>query len=651
MRVSSCYEFGPFRLHPSEHLLLREGKPVPVTPKAFDILVLLVENSGRLLRKDDLLKRIWPDSFVEESNLTVNISTLRKVLGRDADGKEFIETVPRRGYRFTATVEELAEDDDGLRSPAGPSRSVEGGVARPSLMEDTAQTASVGRPAGGPAAKRSKQIALAAVVLLGIALAAFSYALYRRESAGKLFSAGPHSLAILPFQNLRQDPDSDFLGFSLADAIITRLGYVSALTVRPSVAVQKYRNQALDVGKVATDLKVDTLLTGNFIRDGDHVRITTQLIDAKSDKILWRRTLDLKYADLLTLQDDVAQQIIRGLELNLSSSEAGRFHGTQSIDPLAYEYYLRGVDLYSRSDFPMAIKMLEKSAEMEPDYALTWAHLGRAYTANASFKFGGRDQYRQAQAAYQKALSLQPGQMEASIYMANLLTDTGKAEEAVPLLREAVRTNPNHAEAHWELGYAYRFAGMLQESVSECERARQLDPGVKLHSSALNGYLYLGRYDVFLASLPAEGDSAFDEFYRGFGEYYKKDWAQAEQHFDRAFELDPSLFQAQLAEAFSFAIKKQDGPGLKILRDAESKIEARGVRDPEAAYKLAQAYAALGDKASALRVLRGSIENGFFCYPYFAADPLLDNLRHEPGFEQLMTAARERHEAFKRRFF
>jgi tetratricopeptide (TPR) repeat protein len=241
--------------------------------------------------------------------------------------------------------------------------------------------------------------------------------------------------------------------------------------------------------------------------------------------------------------------------------------------------------------------------------------------------------------------------MEASIYMANLFTDTGKVEEAVPLLREALRTNPNHAEAHWELGYAYRFAGMLQESVSECERARQLDPGVKLHSSALNGYLYLGRYDLFLESLPREDDFAFDEFYWGFGEYYEKNWVLAEKHFDRAFELDPSLLQAQVAAAFSFAIRNQDVKGLKILHDAENKIEERGVRDPEATYKIAQAYAALGDKASALRVLRSSIKSGFFCYPYFATDPLLDSLRHEAGFTRLITTARQRHEGFKRRFF
>jgi tetratricopeptide (TPR) repeat protein len=235
--------------------------------------------------------------------------------------------------------------------------------------------------------------------------------------------------------------------------------------------------------------------------------------------------------------------------------------------------------------------------------------------------------------------------------MANLFTDTGRVERAVPLLREALKTNPNHAEVHWELGYAYRFAGMLKESVTECERARELDPSVKLNSSALNAYLYLGQYDKFLQSLPKTADVAFVVFYHGFGEYYKKEWEQAARDFDRAYELDPSLLQAQIGRALSDAIGHQNPKGLEILHQAEDKIQERGVGDPEAIYKIAQAYALLGDEVSALRVLRHSIENGFFSYPYFATDPLLESLRSETEFTRLMRVARQRHVAFKSLFF
>ena len=164
--------------------------------------------------------------------------------------------------------------------------------------------------------------------------------------------ATPRSLAILPLQNLKRDPNSDFLGFSLADAVITKLDYVSSLTVRPSAAVEKYRDKSIDIQSVGADLKVDTLLAGSFIRDGDNLRISYQLIDVKSENILGRGMMDLKYDDVLRVQDTVAAQIIQKLELSLSPSEAERIKPEPPISPLAYEYYLRGVDLHSQHKFP-----------------------------------------------------------------------------------------------------------------------------------------------------------------------------------------------------------------------------------------------------------------------------------------------------------
>jgi len=407
----------------------------------------------------------------------------------------------------------------------------------------------------------------------------------------------------------------------------------------------------INIAKVAAELNVDTLLTGTFIREGEDLRVTSQLIDVKSQNILWKDSFDMKYDRLRSVHDTVAQQIINGLELHLTPAEAAQMKRDEPVNPVAYEYYLRGVDLYSRGDILPAIKMLEASTQIDPKYALTWAHLGKAYSAEASLQLGGRDRYRKAQAAFEKSLSLQPEQIEPQIYVANLLTDTGKVEEAVPLLRRVLQTNPNHAEVHWELGYAYRFAGMLQQSVAECERARGLDPAVKLNTSALNAYLYLGQYDKFLQSIPKDSSAAFNVFYRGFGEYYKGDYENATQDFDRAFELEPSLLQAQVGKALSDGMRHREGRGIELLRETERKIEERGVGDPEASYKIAQASALLGDKASALGILERSITNGFFPYPYLATDPMLNSLRSEPQFALLMQAARRRHEAFKQNFF
>jgi|HubBroStandDraft_6_1064221.scaffolds.fasta_scaffold06104_2 serine/threonine protein kinase/tetratricopeptide (TPR) repeat protein len=469
---------------------------------------------------------------------------------------------------------------------------------------------------------------------------------YQQEHSSK----GPRSLAILPFRNLNGDPQTDFLGFSLADEIITKLDYVNSLVVRPSYSVDKYRDRVVDPKTVAEDLKVDTLLTGTFIRDGDDLRITTQLIDVKADKIIWREAFGLKYDKLLTVQDRVAQQIINQLELNLSPAEAANLKPAKPISTTAYEDYLRGIDLYSLNEFSEAIQMLEKATSLEPNYAPAWAQLGRAYTTSASLLFGGQEQYGKAQAAYEKAIALNPSLAEARIYMANLLTDTGRVEQAVPMLRAVLQENPNNAEAHWELGYAYRFAGMLQESVQECERARANNPDVKISSSAMNSYLYLGEYEKFLQSLPAN-DSVYILFYRGLAEYYMNNREQAARDFDRAFEKNGSLLPAAVGRAFSYSIHHENANGIKLLGETEAKIEERGVSDPEGMYKVAQAYAVLGDKASALHMLRHSIGGGFFCYPYLAHDPLLQSLHGEPEFQMLMDQARHRHEQFKASFF
>ena len=495
----------------------------------------------------------------------------------------------------------------------------------------------------------SSRTKLPALAVLVAAMLVVGYFALRRSNTPPTL-ARPRSLAILPFRNLKQDPDTDFLGFSLADAVITKLGYINALTVRPSSSVDKYRNQIIDPKKVAADLNVDTLLTGSFIKDGDDLRITTQLVDVKPDRIIWQDAIDLKYDKLLTVQDHVAQQIIKGLELNLSPAEAANLKPEGAVNSQAYEYYLRGVDLYSLNEFATAIQMLEKSAALEPNYAPTWAHLGRAYTTNASLRFGGREDYAKAQAAYEKAMALNPSLVEPRIYMANLLTDTGRVEQAVPLLRSALQISPNNAEAHWELGYAYRFGGMLEESVAECEKARQNNPQVKINSSALNSYLYLGEYQKFMQSLPAN-DSIYILFYHGFGEYYLNNYAQAAKDFDRAFEMEPSLLPANVGKALSYSIKHEDARGLKLLHETEDRIEDLGVTDAEGIYKVAQAYAVLGDKVSALHMLRHSIGGGFFCYPYFVRDPLLQNLRTESEFQTLMNQARQRHDEFKQKFF
>jgi TolB-like protein/Flp pilus assembly protein TadD len=627
-------------------------------------LVYLVEHRGRLVTKEQILTVLWPDSFVEEANLTVCVSALRKALGEKRGEELYISTVPKKGYRFVASVAEVERAAGSISTPIGRPVTAETGVpavaARQAVSLPDVSVAP--RPGAAPPVenlaepeaesaprKRLRNPRLLVIATLSLLAVIAALALLRMQRARSAAGAAKQ-LAVLPFQNLKHEPETDFLGFSLADAITNRLGNINQLTIRPSNAVQRYRDQSPDPREVAKALSVDTLLTGSFIREGDDLRVGYQLVDAKNNRLLRQGTVDVKYQNLLTVQDEVSAQVISALSVSLSPAESAQLKSPQFVPQVPYEYYLRGVDLYSRNEFPLAIKMLEESAELYPSYALTWAHLGRSYTAAASFNFGGAELYQKAEAAYQKALALQPDLPVARIYMANLLTDTGSPERAVPLLRETLNKNPNLAEAHWELGYAYRHGGMQQESVAECLRARELDPVVKLTSSAINAYLYLGDYDAFLRSLPAPGDAAYIEFYRGFGLYYAGRTEQALAVLERAYELDPRMLQTQVGKALAHHLRHEDEQGLVLLRAAEDLITQQGVADGEAIYKLAQAYSELGDAASAIRIFRRSVEGGFFPDEYFARDPLMENARRHDEFQQVLATAHQRSEKFRQQF-
>jgi DNA-binding winged helix-turn-helix (wHTH) protein/TolB-like protein/Tfp pilus assembly protein PilF len=636
--LPSLVRFANFEVDLRAGELRREGSRVRLQEQPFLLLTVLLESAGEVVTREELRKRLWAeDTFVDfDHRLAVAVSKLRDALRDSADKPTFVETVGRRGYRFLGHVEfdSLSADSNA------------GACATPLASSQPAERAEP--PKLAHSHPRQSRIFLFSIGF-AILVAAIALPKLLHIRSAKAPTTAPRSLAILPLQNRGEDSRSDFLGLSLADVLITKLAYVSSLSVRPSAAIEKYRGSAIDLQKVAADLKVDTLLTGSFIRDGNNLRITYQLVDAKSEKILGQGVIDLKYDNLLAVQDKVTGQLISELQLNLSPVEAEHLKSELSVSPLAYEYFLQGLDLYGQHKFPLAIQMFEKTTEIDPNYAPAWAYLGASYNSDAAFELGGREQYSRAQAAYERALAIRPNLLDAQIFLANFLIDTGKVEQAVPLLRNALKTNGNYAAAHWELGYAYRFAGMLDESVAECERARQLAPFVKGNGSVLNTYLYLGEYQKFLASLPVD-DSSFTLFYRGFGEFHEKQFDRAASDFDRAYQLDPNLYTG-IGKALSDSIQQHGADGLLLLSGLERTVRERGVGDPEATYKIAEAYAVLGNQSSALHVLRTSVESGFFSYPYIDKDPLLNALHGEPEFAQILNIAHQRHEAFKNSFF
>src|SRR5260370_127164 len=264
-----CFEFGPFRVDPVERVLLREGEFVALTSKLFDLLFLLVENNGRVVEKDRLMSEVWPDTFVEEGNLTQNISVLRKAL-KD-DGHQYIQTVPRRGYRFVGHVHEVFDESELIIE--------EHSLARVIVEEEKTDVPTGSYPAGSSAlskqriaqrwhlSRTSLWISLA-VAGIAIAIVYFSFSLRRKENGSLASSSGVRSIAVLPFQSPTADPTDEFLGLGITDALVSKLSEIRELKTRPTSAVRKFSGPERNATAVGRELGVDSVLEGNVQRDG-----------------------------------------------------------------------------------------------------------------------------------------------------------------------------------------------------------------------------------------------------------------------------------------------------------------------------------------------------------------------------------------------
>jgi DNA-binding winged helix-turn-helix (wHTH) protein/TolB-like protein len=634
--IRPTYIFDQFHLDLQSERLLLDGEPIILQRKAFETLTLLVKNSGRVITKEEFLQELWPDSFVEEGSLTVNISVLRKALGEGQDGRKFIETIPRRGYRFISPVRELSELN-----------------TTPLSDSDLIASGTTGRESASVPPQSSRKIFGIIILIIVLGFLLMIHGRWIATQIGAIHSPGktPRRMAVLPLINLRPDSENEYLSFSLADAITSGLGNIRDLSVQASSSVHKYSNRSPDPQEVARELKVDMILTGTYLKEAENLRITTQMVDGKTGNILWQEKFDLKYHSLLKLQEQVAMHVVSQMGISMATGDLSFDRHETSSNPLAYEYFLRGIDHYAAARLPLAIDFFDKAVTIDPAFTRAWDYLGSSYALSASTRFGGRAYYDKAQKAYEQAIALQPDRPRTMALQADLFIETNRVEQAVILLRDLIKKYPTYPMAYWELSYAYRYAGMLEESVATSNRMLEVDPDYNLQNAVMSSFLYKGEYSKFKETIPAHTDSAYLIFYRGFGAYHEGDTAKAIADFERAYSMDPSLMQAQIGKALIHALVGHRDEGIALMQAAERLSEKSGVSDAEGIYKIAQAYAVLNDQVAALRILRRSVEGGFFCYPYISRDPLLKTLHNDPQFDKLLGQARQRHEEFRRKFF
>lgn len=622
------FEFDEFRIEVEERRLTRNGEAVALNSRDFDILLALVERSGQTVDKNALMDMVWADTFVEEGNLSRHVSTLRKILNDDPRGQRFIKTVPKRGYRFTADVREVVETLDTFAREDITRARV---VVREEVTESTHRASFLWRPA------------LLTVLAIATVVGAAVWLTNRTATA----TAGEaKTLAVIPFRNLKPDAQTDFLSYALAQSITGQLGYVRRLVVRPTVAGEKYRD-GFNTTTMAKELNARSLLMGSYVLEADKLRVTVELIDADQDRIAWQDVIDLKYAELSSVQDRVSNDVIRGLSLNLTDAETQRMR-RYVPRPAAYEYDLRGIASSKHSDYVSAMKMYEKAVDEDPNYALAWTHIAAVCYSLSNDKLTGPAFRTKAENAIARALELEPDQIEARMERAfQMIDNEGRGEEAIPVLRGLIETNDNIANAHWFLSQAYRYGGALDESIAEGERAVAIDPDV-MWDTTFNSLFYAGRFEEFLSSMAHKPDGARTSFYRGLANIYLNDRKRAINEFDRSYEIDRTYPHAVIGQAIKAALTGRGAEGSKLLRDLE---RDRTLTDGEMLYKLAQAHALLGNKIDAMRLLRKTVDQNFFCYPYFANDALLEGVRGEPEFAEFLTSAKQKHDHFRQTFF
>jgi TolB-like protein/DNA-binding winged helix-turn-helix (wHTH) protein/Tfp pilus assembly protein PilF len=516
----TAYEFGPFRLDPLKRVLTCEGRDVGLTPKTFDVLRVLVENRGRALDKNELMRAVWPDTVVEENNLARNISVLRKALGAKAGDHEYVVTIPGTGYRFVAPVREVA-------LLAEPQASGEAPAEEPAI-----------RPI-----RRARAAAMALMAVLGLALAGLGWHVWRgrARSAGEL-----RSLAVLPFDNL-SGPDQEYLAEGMTDVLIAELTGIRSLRVISRQSVIRYKESKEPLPQIARALGVDAVVEGTALRDGDRVRVTVELVHAPADRQLWAATFEREAGDVLAVQAEIARAVAREVRASLTASESARLTRPPKVDSQAYDLYLRGRYFFNREPvegeaalrrsvhyLEQAIARDAKFAEAQASLSLSYAFLviegilppwegcprqdnharvavqldpdlADAHTAMASNLTLCHWDWPAGEAAFRRAIELNPGDAHARLWYGLLLLDLGRHAEALTQCTEGLRTDPFNPILLGNAAAVLSALGRHEEALRRQREIAELEPASWSARGMGWVYVHMGRLDDARAEFERAG--------------------------------------------------------------------------------------------------------------------------------------------------
>lgn len=615
------YEFGRFRLKTAERLLLREGEPVPLTPKVFDILVTLVEHGGQVVAKDDLMKRVWPNTFVEEGNLTQNISLLRKALGESPGGVQFIETVPRRGYRFVADTnqswsEEVKPEIPDIRIESTPVVSI------PNTNSQSAGT------------KRTPFYAVAAgIVVIGI------IGLVYFTSAGKAEPSAIGSIAVLPFVDESSDPDAEYINDKIAESLINSLSKLPQLRVVPRSVVAGYKGREIDPRKVGQELNVRAVVTGRMRRHGDIISIQADLIDIQNVSQLWGQHYDHKVSDVLLVQDDISRDIFENLRLKLNVEEKKQLE--------AYRLYMKGRNAWNKRTgdaLLQAIEFFNQAIAIDSNNSAAYAGLADCYNMLVVYgRLEPKEGFPKAKEAATKALEIDESSAEAHSSMAFIKFrwdwDRTATERG---FKEAIKLKPAYAPAHqWYSSYLVAVE-RFDEAIAEAKRTEELEPLSFVASSHLGWIYYLsGQNDKAIEQcrkiLELDPSSFPARRYLGLAYEAKGMYAEAIAEFQTGVKLSGSpLMLALLGHAYAASGKTAEAR--QVLNDLQQLQDQRYVSP----YTVAAIYAGLGDQEQAFKWLEKAVEERDIWLMNLKVDPVFAKLRSQRQFTDILARIRLR---------
>ncbi len=636
-------EFGKFRLDAEKRVLWFEEKPVNLALKEIEMLCVLTEHGGEVVTKSDLLERIWKDSFVEESNLSRHIYTLRETFKTFGE-TNLIQTVPRRGYRFTGKVREvenaeliiekhtqtrtLIEIEEETWGEEGTRGHADAETRR--RLDELESENKHRRVAASPTLRVALAISL--ITLIG------SFTIYQNLRA-KTSASEIKSIAVLPFKTLDSKKENEHQGLGMADVLITRLSNLKQIVVRPTSAVSGFENQAQDSIEFGKRLNVDAVLEGMIYRTGDKVRITARLIKTSDGSPIWSGQFEKLAQDELRLQDEIALQVANALALNLSGNEKNALVKTHTENADAYQLYIKGRYEWNKrtwAGMSEAQRLFRNAIELDQNFAL--AHVGladtlaitvdgnqaniaiqkaleldpnlaEAYASQGFIRMFHDWNWRAAETAFKKSIELNPNYATAHHWYAQLLAIEGRNEEAKAEMRLALKINPLSPNFLADLGQIYYFNREYGEAEKLCLKALELSPDfVFAHEYLSDIYVKIGDYD-----------KAVEMFIKAekINNTYANETAERQQQFEAYYETRRKIYRS-------------GGIG-KFVEDSFGKSQ-----DANAPYGNAALYAMLGEKEKALDSLEKAFEGKAFLSVFVKADPIFDALRDEPRYSEIL---------------